>query len=204
MTDIPDIEVGRYALRTFRLVDGKLKSLFQSTYWDGGTMIAECRAGTPCDIVPSENCHCGLYGTLTLDHLVKQYAADARRNVAVIAAEGSTLIGDRGLRTSAARIVAYWAPDQAFADYRNADLVFSEVYASICPDARRFEDKTEMLEAYHFPASPFSRSFARPPTFGLATPAKKLGLDLLSSSHPGLTAGGKAALQYVVGFLNGS
>lgn len=126
--DQPDIEVGRYALRTFQgtYSGGELRSLFQDHTWDNGVAIAKCLKNKskpkvvnwggddifpvpePEHDAPDENCECGLYGTLTLDHLLRDYRDRAAKCVVVFAAEGVTFIGNRGLRTAAARIVAYW------------------------------------------------------------------------------------------------
>ena len=143
---VPDIEVGRYALRTFRVnrQHKKLMSLFQHHDWENGTAIATCRRsveGWGPHEVPAENCTCGLYGTLTLQQLEHEYRFQAKRCVAVFAAEGTTFIGTKGLRTAAARIVAYWCWDEADA------LVF----AHQCPDATRFLGIHLMLAQYGFP-----------------------------------------------------
>lgn len=167
---LSDIEVGRHALRTFKIDTHKLrlKSLFQEHFWDGGTAVAECRSkGMSCKSSPSLNCMCGIYGTLTIDQLFKEYGQYARNCVAVFAAEGTTIIGTKGLRTAAARIVAYWCPtgaDQVEYPYydplyetrgegpfwRDADN-YVKAFATQCPDAKQFGSVAEMLEAYHFP-----------------------------------------------------
>jgi len=154
-----DIEVNRYALRTFMCADGHLKSLFRSDNWDGGAVVARCiRGGTlttggvtavfgldsrrdPNHRPPADNCGCGLYGTLTLDQLLKEYPEWAHRCVAVFAAEGETVIGPRGLRTAAARIVAYWAGTRTE----------KEVFEKQAPEARWFKQIEPMLKDYGFP-----------------------------------------------------
>jgi hypothetical protein len=197
--DVPDIEIGRHALRTFRLSSDnlQLKSLFQSVIWSGGVMTAECRKSAEeskprCKKCPGEGCHCGLYGTLTLDHLLSQYHADAVNSVAVIAAEGDTLIGDRGLRTSAARIVAYWTDHPTFVT----------AYANCCPGAQRFTDIFEMLKAYKFP-SPTCKSYPPPNQrhefIPLPVP-KKMDPNILINKHPALTAAGISALKHILGY----
>lgn len=185
MTDelLPDIEVGRYALRTFKLRDGKLGSLFQSFTWDDGTAIATClgKGKGGKHEAPAENCHCGLYGTLTLEHLESQYRSQALNCVAVMAAEGVTYLGDKGLRTAAARIVAYWvAPPQSqvhdgpdpdgmgpfwragegllqkpaksgIEDQELPDPLL-EAFQKTCPQAQHFRDIHAMLAEFSFPA----------------------------------------------------
>lgn len=179
-----EIEVARYALRTFRPVStamerdntmlggllacrGLLESFLGIPYveppvielasvgvpgshWARGECVAACLGlfalwgvmNTPvlAHPAPQEDCHCGLYGTLTLQSLQVQYPQYAARIVTVIAAEGQTIIGDTGLRTERARVVAYWCQD---------DL--SVVAARQFVDAMRFPCVGDMLEAYHFP-----------------------------------------------------
>lgn len=146
---LPDIEVGRYALRTFWLGHGSLRSLYQDFYWDQGTAIAECRSDSwspphPDQEVPAHKCGCGLYGTLTIEQLLREYGSYAKDTVAVIAAEGSTYIGTKGLRTAAARVVAFWHPDEGpYSDLAN------KAYKDI--DAVRYGTVAEMISAYNFP-----------------------------------------------------
>lgn len=152
-----DIEVGRHALRTFKTFDGTLQSLYRKHTWTDGKAIAKClresnglrlqlwggeevNVPPPCESSPNEECLCGLYGTLTLEQLIREYGASTiTGGVAVIAAEGPTIIGSKGLRTSAARIVAYWLGVQG--DHG--------VYARHAPEAKRYTDMTEMLADYN-------------------------------------------------------
>lgn len=136
-----DIEVGRYALRTFQITpDGKLCSLYKPYTWEGGKAIATCMSPAKHEEVPNLECHCGIYGTITIEHLVRHYlSVGANKSVAVFAAEGLSYIGSRGLRTKAARIVAYWAID-----------AYKAYYAKECPGAKGYDDINEMLEAYKF------------------------------------------------------
>lgn len=166
-----DIEVARYGLRTFLmnpsyLTNGpRLKSVFQKTHWENGKIEAKCLAEPESRTVviqyggraihrevlssghqaPHEGCECGVYATLDLQNLVRQYREYAETNVAVVAAEGSTIIGSKGMRTAAARVVAYWAPED----------IRARVYQEVCgKEAQRFTDIHEMLKAYGFPEYP--------------------------------------------------
>lgn len=152
-----DIEVARYGLRTFVVKGGRLKSLYKDIYWDEGVMEAKCLRGPealwlffqndvdPSHRAPDKNCTCGIYATLTLEHLRAQYFMEAERSVAVIAAEGPTIIGDQGLRTSAARIVAYWTPVRGV----------RRAYGQACgKDAQYFRKMDQMLETYGLPPCP--------------------------------------------------
>ncbi len=148
----PDIEIARYGLRTFEINDGELASMaIVGSHWQGGTCEAKCfrnsmQYGFVSDITnprhksPDEGCTCGIYATVTLQSLQEQYMA-ATKLVTVIAAEGKTIIGDRGMRTSAARIVAYWSPSRRI----------RKVCKKQCVGAKHFKDLDEMLVAYNLP-----------------------------------------------------
>lgn len=157
MTELPDIEVARYALRTFNTAGNTLQSIvIPGDHWAGGVCIAKCHRedflGDRADIdhpgphtSPPESlktrCQCGIYGCLTVDALRWQYPRQSRKLIAVIAAEGPTIIGDTGLRTSAARVVAFWAPDREL----------RRICLNSCPDARVFDALDVMLADYGFP-----------------------------------------------------
>jgi hypothetical protein len=145
-----DLAVGLYALRTFRTVDGQLASVVQGTgHWGNGVCEARCLKSSDADHkVPADDCHCGIYGTHTLEALFAQYGEFACRIVTVIAAEGRTVTGLTGLRTAAARIVAYWCaePDRSRSE--------ADVCAEQCPGARRFYDLNVMARLYGLGLSP--------------------------------------------------
>lgn len=86
---------------------------------------------------PGADCSCGIYATLSLEHLNRQYGDEAKNIVAVIAAEGQTIIGTRGFRTQYARVVAYWCDDKLAAP---AQRQFR--------DARRYGYMPSMLRDY--------------------------------------------------------
>ncbi len=132
-----DIEVGRYAVRTFDLAGGALGSIIKTGHrWEDGACIAKCDV-TDHD-PPDKDCACGLYGCLSLSGLFGQYPDHAKRMVAVIAAEGVTYIGDLGLRTAAARIAAWWVSDDGD----------EELCARLCPGARQFINLEVMAGVY--------------------------------------------------------
>ncbi|MCA2338803.1 hypothetical protein [Mycobacterium avium] len=153
-----DIEVARYAVRTFTVdrrrgvltpvsiaphlssigVDGR-------AVWENGACEARCAHGYD-HTAPDDTCSCGIYGATTLGSLRRQFPDLAAAIVAVIAAEGPTIIGSAGLRTSAARVVAYWChPGPVFDDARS-------VFAQQCRQAQNFDDLGAMLAAYDIPA----------------------------------------------------
>jgi hypothetical protein len=135
-------------------------------YWTDGTCTAEChndkaKVFTPLDWLswltgqklplhqaPSEGCGCGIYATLTYEHLADQYPKETRRVVTVVAAEGQTIIGDKGFRTQYARVVAYWCDDGLL-----------DICKTQFKDAERFPKVNHMLKAYGFLSSAPSWGF---------------------------------------------
>jgi hypothetical protein len=147
-SESPDFEVGRYGLRTFR-VDRTARALLpvvreDRDAWAGGVCVARCAHGHTHS-PPGDDCSCGIYAATSLGSLLGQYPRQASNIVAVIAAEGPTIIGSSGLRTSAARVVAYWShPSPSLGTAR-------VVLAQQCPDAKGYDDCGAMLAAYHMP-----------------------------------------------------
>jgi hypothetical protein len=148
-SDPLDIIIGVHGLRTFIVsADGKLSSVTQrGGHWEDGVCIARCLAYTSDDpdnphVAPEKDCRCGIYATLSLEVLFSQYPEPASRIVTVIAAEGKTRLGTVGLRTAAARVVAYWV----------ADPLDHPVEAKACadqlPGARRFFNMAMMARMY--------------------------------------------------------
>ncbi len=121
--------------------------------WEDGTCRAVCHKGSRAGWrggrlvtltnevhdAPHEGCDCGIYGSLSYADLLYQFRSNASIMVAVIAAEGTTIIGDRGLRTQFARVVAYWTDDDPF---------HRIVSAAQFKDAKVFETPLDMVEAY--------------------------------------------------------
>ncbi|WP_094359988.1 hypothetical protein [Mycobacterium marinum] len=180
MTELPDIEIARYALRTFKvdLSPGGTRALesisIPGHHWVDGVCIAQClrkefhakfgfylTAEDSEDVGPhtsppeslNTKCDCGIYDMHTANNLVAEYPRNSSRLVTVIAAEGNTLIGEVGLRTAAARIVACWSPEREV----------RRICADTCGGAKVFTDLDAMLAAYGF--APVTRI---PPDFVLA------------------------------------
>ncbi|MCA2338799.1 hypothetical protein JF776_25550, partial [Mycobacterium avium] len=221
-TDTPDIEVGRYALRTF-LVDRHHRALLPITghmravsawlrrplgdlaasqreahsVWAGGVCVARCGRGRR-HAAPAKDCSCGVYGATSLESLLEQFPGLAHNIVAVIAAEGPTIVGDDGLRTSAARVVAYWI--QPWPELDDARGVFDEQ----CPHAQAFTHLNDMLAAYGFPVSPAaadgpSEQSTGPVVSTARTTASALGRWLTRAARPIITPVVVAALLVAVG-----
>jgi hypothetical protein len=161
-----DTEAFCYAVRTF-FIDRQHRALLPTgnhaqllgcddvdvaAMWRGGECVASCSYGRP-HRAPDDDCDCGIYGATSLQSLRWQSPDPAASIVAVIAAQGATIIGSQGLRTQAARVVAYWChPAPMLDDAR-------EVFAEQCPAAGAFTDLDAMLAAYGIPAT--SEVFAK-------------------------------------------
>jgi hypothetical protein len=107
--------------------------------WDGGTAHAVCAedAGHPA---PGRSCACGLYGWYHPSDAVGQHG----EAVAVIAARGRTILGDRGFRTAAARVVAVTLPLRL--RLRPAAAARAQrMLAARYPRARVYESRRKML-----------------------------------------------------------
>jgi hypothetical protein len=94
---------------------------------------------------PREGCQCGIYGSHSYMDLATQYPEHTRFIVGVIAAEGQTIMGPRGLRTERARCVAYWTPDLIILKHIAARNLGADIWT---PDIER------MLADYHLPIRP--------------------------------------------------
>lgn len=144
---LDDVEVGRVAVRTFNLNEtGELCAVARGAgFWLTGTCEATCHYTDGDHQVPVENCRCGIYACLTVDKLREQYRTQAAHIIAVVAAEGRTILGPVGLRTARARIVAYWTPWYARPTIKAAKRQFS--------DAVYYSHLNEMLEAHRLAAA---------------------------------------------------
>lgn len=162
---LPELQIGRRALRSFKVDRDHLWPIAMSVdSWKDGTCLARCEKGSPKTTsvtysnglwthqeeteqfperhaAPHLGCDCGVYGTLSLQHLVDQYPSYAQRIVCVFAAEGPTLLGSRGMRTSAARILAYWAGDDEV----------REIAAGQFNEAVHYKKLIKMLDHYELP-----------------------------------------------------
>jgi hypothetical protein len=140
-----------YAFRTFQVLDGRLASIGAGVLddnnggWNNGMCEAYCRTN-PEHQAPVRDCHCGVYGFYAIDHLLTQYPDQAVRIIAVITIRGRVLVDDKGLRATAARVVAYWCAEDA--------VVEAAVCANDCPGARRFYDRDVMTRICELTGQP--------------------------------------------------
>jgi hypothetical protein len=187
--EVTALEYGRCALRTFAFNSDYMNfgsvSAF-GNFWADGTCTAECLAvpkggmgaialgrafpspdydGTKDHEAPNEDCSCGIYGTLTLEHLISQYPLECRSIVAVFAAQGQTIIGDLGLQTQYARVIAYWLKEaqpsydpfeyttMMYGSRPNFDPLRLAATAAVqFKGATYFQHIDQMLRAYGFPS----------------------------------------------------
>lgn len=190
MSEVAELEVARYALRTFKFSRDGLESVaVPNRDWNNGVCEAHCRravmngwwgpmwfsiVGGAVEIQeptphtsPDLNCSCGIYGSLSLDNLTAQYDY-ARNLVTVIAAEGITIIGSRGLRTQYARVVAWWLSSDVkptMEEYLNivcwdpykvdfGQVIvpkFQQICAASFGDAAQYDDLDSMLNDFGLP-----------------------------------------------------
>ena len=142
MTDeVVNLEVGRLALRTFLMSPrlGPRSTWIPGDHWEGGVCKAKCYCSDGLDELhepPKLERSCGIYGSFSIDTLRWQYPTLTRDLVAVMAAEGRTIIGNFGLRTQYARIIAYWTPYP------------SRLCQEKFPDAEMYQNLDEMLRAF--------------------------------------------------------
>jgi hypothetical protein len=141
----PDVDfaVGIHALRTFGLYEGKLGSVVQGVgHWENGECVARCLVSSE-HAPPHVGCNCGIYGFFSVEELFEQYVEFACHVVGVIAVKGLTTIGTKGLKTAAARVVAYWCSDDEAQHCRDS-----------LPGARRFFDLKVMARMYGLNGQP--------------------------------------------------
>ena len=187
---LDDIEVGRFALRSFsmrflfasRPQDPILApiSVNDPEAWLNGTCEAVCHRGESRegDILPNgmraywlggydephdsphERCRCGIYGSFSVKALYESGPIFVNRMVAVIAAEGFTIIGDKGLRTQRARVTAYWVNSDRLSPYGSDTLWYGyqgrlEASRRQFSEADEYSELNDMLGAYGFPGHDF-------------------------------------------------
>jgi hypothetical protein len=150
MGEVKNLVVGMHALRTFKIHHAQMHSLSAPNgLWRNGVCEAECierlrgwsNDGHPDLPAPQLDCSCGIYGTFSLDALVVAYRAQSQDVLTVIAVEGRTIIGTRGVRTERARVVAWWTPKLWATAICTAQFI----------DAKRYGTMHQMLDDYKIP-----------------------------------------------------
>jgi hypothetical protein len=162
-----DTDARCYGVRTFGYDPARRK--FHSVaapgdHWGNGVSTAQCFSDNDIgalgsdktDVIsgnaiartrheaPDSSCDCGIYASLYLDFLKRHYDHLTSAMVAVIAAEGLTFVGSRGLRTARARVVAY-----ALDKHRYEELKVPA--AEQFRDAKRFVFSHGMAQHYGIP-----------------------------------------------------
>ena len=134
-------------------VDGTCEAVCRSSYLRSAAVYMRLSANVQSQeglrhSAPHEGCSCGIYGSLSYADLVDQFRHNTKDIIAVIAAEGTTIIGDRGLRTAFARVVAYWVGGGWAPDNLSTESIQREVAAAQFIGAKPFETPLDMVEAY--------------------------------------------------------
>lgn len=158
MSEVCNLAVGLYALRTFCFEAGEFHSLSAPQgLWKGGACEASCidfdatnekgelvpYAKHQDEACPVLNCECGIYGALNYECLAKQYRIRCSEVTAVIAAEGKTIAGSQGLRTQYARVVGYFFGGWA--------AIYRVPATRQFVDAGEYNSLDEMLEHFGIP-----------------------------------------------------
>lgn len=161
-----ELEVGRHAVRTFKVGTGLRGVAVPGKTWEKGACHAVCNPPPLrllCGVrphnhrAPDEHCECGIYGALQVEDLFWQFPRCSAKLITVIAPEGKTIIGPKGLKTEYARIVAYWTPVRAVL----------KTCLSECPGADFYLNLPSMCEAYGFRKfDPTRPRYASPYIFG--------------------------------------
>lgn len=151
MGEVKDLVVGVHAVRTFKLHRGQMHSISAPTgLWSDGVCEAVCynlgfqakvSSNHPDLPAPQLKCSCGIYGSFFLSHLMGSYVKFAESVLTVIAAEGRTIVGTRGIRTERARVVAWWTPK----------LWATAVCTTQFVGAKRYRSMDSMLADYGIP-----------------------------------------------------
>ncbi|WP_425308084.1 hypothetical protein AADG42_04805 [Ammonicoccus fulvus] len=166
----PEIAVGIYGLRTFRIrEDGYLLPVIFSSddsaalpgIWGRGFCVATCLTNSSTEHEPPvDSCGCGIYSWNTLARLQRNYRDCTDHVVAVVALEGQTIEGFAGFRSQAARIVALWLNESL------APVRVQRAVRRTYPGIAIHHDRTRMIshhlsEAAAHSAAPTERPHAR-------------------------------------------
>jgi len=109
---VPDFVEPVVAYRKWRIVDGRLRSLYMPVFWTEAERRAECRfapstgpgAGTAPHMAPDPTCVCGIYASHKPDYQFP--TIDFRGVTGVVTVWGSIEVHADGLRAEYARVEA--------------------------------------------------------------------------------------------------
>jgi hypothetical protein len=105
--EAPDIIEPVVAFRKFRVVDGRLRSLYEPIFWLDPMQEAECRAanrGHPPHDAPETGCTCGIYASHEPDYEFP--AVDYRGVSGIVTAWGNIEVNAAGFRAQFVQVEA--------------------------------------------------------------------------------------------------
>jgi hypothetical protein len=105
--ETPDLIEAIVAFRKWRVVDGRLRSLYEPVFWLQPTQQAECRSGrykgSPHD-APQSGCSCGIYASHEPDYRFP--TVDYRGVSGIVTAWGAIEVHADGLRAEFVQVEA--------------------------------------------------------------------------------------------------
>jgi len=139
--EAPDLIEPVVAFRSWRVVDGRLRSVYEPVFWLEPTQRAECRAARrahPAHDAPASGCSCGIYASHEADHHFP--TVDHRGVSGIVTAWGNIEVHLDGIR-------AEWVQVEALAIYErwsrrqvDAVLAVAEELGSDVVDLNELED----------------------------------------------------------------
>jgi hypothetical protein len=124
--EAPDLIEPLTAFRSWRMIDGRLRSPYRPVFWDEPILDARCE-GRRTDVhpAPDPGCGCGIYACLDPD--VDFPKVDYRAVTGIVTLWGRIEMHDDGMRAEHARI-------EALAQYSRASLRLKTAIRSIADD----------------------------------------------------------------------
>jgi hypothetical protein len=105
--EAPDLVEPLAAYRKWRVVDGRLRSVYLPVFWLEAVQRAECRApqeGAPPHMAPGAGCTCGIYASHVPDHDFP--TVDYRGVSGIVTVWGSIEVHADGIRAEHAKVEA--------------------------------------------------------------------------------------------------
>jgi hypothetical protein len=133
LLEAPDLIEPVVAFRKWRVVDGRLRSLYEPVFWLDPMQRADCRAqnrGNPPHEAPHSGCTCGIYAGHKPDYEFPK--VDYRGVSGIVTAWGNIEVHEDGLRAEWVQVEALsiydrWHSRQAEAVRRVAESLGSDV-----------------------------------------------------------------------------
>lgn len=151
-TNVPDLTEPVLAYRHWKLdtASGHLIAPYQNFVWHNGENVAYCEA-KQMDACGDRYCGCGFYAVYSDSHEYAETTSLTRHRVfGVIAAYGKVSLGQFGLRSQKAKIVALHVP---FAPRWTPSRSIVNLLLRTYPDARFYKERSNLIlaEGVHEP-----------------------------------------------------